>query len=264
MMDTRAAENGRGDRAAGLRGFANLVRKEASAWTGTRSGWLQPLVWMAVLIGPLVLPLYLMRDVFEAETNGVLATGLEMFFGLAALAPSLGAVILMQGSVVSERQLGTAAWVLSKPVGRAAFLLAKLVAHGAALLVAALVLPGLVAYALLSIENGAPLPALSFAAALGVAALHVTFYLVLTLALGAVTDVRAVVLAVPLVLMLGGDVILGLAPRLAEVSPWLLSRFTIVVANGEALPTYLPLVATVLWSAAFTAIAIWRFGREDL
>lgn len=264
MTDAGPGEAEATERTTGMRGFANLAGKEARAWTGTRALWLQPVVWLTILVGPLVLPLYLMRDLFEAETTGVLAAATEMFFGLAALAPAIGAVILMQGSVIGERQLGTAAWVLSKPVGRTAFLLAKLVAHGAALLIAALVLPGLVAYLLLSLENGAPLPAISFAFGLAVAGLNVSFYLVLTLALGAVSDVRAVVLAVPLALMLGGDVILGLAPGLAQITPWILTRFTTLAARGEALPTYLPLVATVVWAAAFMAIGIWRFGREDL
>ncbi len=264
MTDAQPAETKRPRRPSGLRGFAALAGKEASAWTRTRSLWLQPLMWTALLVGPMLLPLYLMRDVFEAETTGVLSTAMEMFFGIAALAPAIGAVILMQGSVIGERQLGTAAWILSKPVGRTAFLLAKLATHGVALLTASLVLPGLLAFALLSLENGASLLVLPFVAGLGVAAVHISFYLILTLALGALTSVRAVVLAVPLALMLGGDVILGIAPRLASVTPWLLTRFTTVAARGEALPTSLPLVATVAWAVAFMAFAVWRFGREDL
>lgn len=264
MSDVRTLDATRPRGGAWGRGFGNLLRKEASAWIGTRSIWLQPLVWLAVLVGPLLLPLYGMRELFEAEANGVLGVATEMFFTFGALAPAIGAVVLMQGSVIAERQLGTAAWVLSKPVGRTAFLLAKLVAHGLALLLAALALPGVVAYALLSWENGALLPALPFLAGLGVAALNVTFYLVLTLALGAVTGVRGVVLAVPLALLLGGDVILGLAPDLAQVTPWLLGRFASLVAQGGTLPTALPLVATVLWCVVFMGVGLWRFGREDL
>lgn len=264
MSDARTVDVDRTTGPESSRGFVALVAKEAGAWTRTRSVWLQPLVWSALLVGPMLLPLYVMRDLFEAETNGVLATALEMFFGIVALAPAIGAVVLMQGSVIGERQLGTAAWVLSKPVGRTAFLLAKLTTHGVALLLASVLLPGLVAFALLSLENGAPLPAIPFAAGLAVAAVNVTFYLVLTLALGAVTNVRAVVLAVPLALMLGGDVIMGLAPRLAQITPWILSRFAVVVARGEPLPTSLPLVATLVWAVAFLTIAIVMFGREDL
>src|SRR5690606_18679228 len=202
--------------------------KELSAWTRTRSWWVQPLVWLAVLIGPLLLPLYLMREVFATQGSGVLAMGFEMFFSLAALAPAIGSVLLMQGSVITERQLGTAAWVLSKPVGRSAFVLAKLAANAIAVLVAAVVVPGAFAYGLLSLENGAPLALGSFLGGMALAAANVLFYLTLTLALGALVDNRGVVLAVPLALLLGGDLVLGLVPALASVTPWVLGRFAAV------------------------------------
>lgn len=264
MIDARNLDATEPRQAAWARGFATLLRKEASTWTGTTAAWLQPLLWLALLVGPLTLPLYLMRDVFEAETTGVLSVATEMFFTFVALAPAIGAVILMQGSVITERQLGTAAWILSKPVGRASFLLAKVAAHGVALLVAALALPGAAAYALLSLENGAPLASGPFVTGLGLAALHVTFYLVLTLALGAVTAIRGIVLAVPLALLLGSDVILGLVPDAGLVTPWLLPRFASAAAQGMTPPTTLPVVATLAWGVALVAVAIWRFGREDL
>ena len=48
----------------------------------------------------------------------------------------LAAILLAMGSVATEKERGTAAFVLSKPVSRAAFLTAKLVAIGVDLLVA--------------------------------------------------------------------------------------------------------------------------------
>ncbi len=247
-----------------MRGFGNVFRKEMSAWTGTRSWWLQPLIWLAILIGSLLLPLYLMREVFVSQAESVLALGLEMFFSLGALVPAIGAVLLMHGSVIGERQLGTAAWVLSKPVGRTAFLTAKLVANAAALLVAALVVPGIVAYGLLSLENGEPLPVGHFAGALGLDAIAVLFYLTLSLALSAALDNRSVVLAVSLGLLLGGDLVIGLAPGLAQVTPWVLGRFAAVVGQGMALPSAWPVLSTLVWCGVLMTFALWRFGREDL
>lgn len=247
-----------------LQGFGNVFRKELSAWTGTRSWWLQPLTWLVILVGSLLLPLYLMREVFESQPNSVLAQGLEMFFSLAALGPPIGAVLLMHGSVIGERQLGTAAWVLSKPVGRPALLLAKLVANAAAFLVASLVVPGIFAYGLLSLENGALLPIGSFVAALGIDAIVVLFYLTLSLALSAMLNSRGVVLAVSLGVLLAGDLLLGPAPWLAEVTPWLLGRFAGVVVQGQALPSAWPVLATIAWCGVLLTAALWRFGREDL
>ena len=41
---------------------------------------------------------------------------------------AIGIIVVMQDAIIEEIQLGTAAWVLSKPVSRQAFLSAKLVA----------------------------------------------------------------------------------------------------------------------------------------
>lgn len=60
------------------------------------------------------------------------------------------------------------------------------------------------AYALLSVERGAALPLPPFVAALGLSALNLLFYLVLTLALGAIVRVRGVALGVPLALIVFG------------------------------------------------------------
>lgn len=261
-----ASERGAPERARAVwwTGFANLLRKEIAAWTGRRTWWVQPGIWLLVLTGPMMLPLALMREVFAAETEGVFAVARQMFFGLGSSAPAIGAVLLMQGSVVTERELGTAAWVLSKPVTRSAMLLAKLVVNATALLLAAFALPGAVAFVLLSRENGAALPLAPFATALGLAAVNVLFYLVLTLALGATVRSRGVVLAVPLAALLAGDLLLGVLGRFGEITPWLVARFVPFVAEGGALPTILPVAATFAWIVVLMVLAVVAFGREDL
>jgi ABC-type transport system involved in multi-copper enzyme maturation permease subunit len=54
------------------------------------------------------------------------ATGLQAFFAISPLFGPIGVAVLAQGAIVGEKQSGTAAWVLSKPVSRSAFILAKL------------------------------------------------------------------------------------------------------------------------------------------
>lgn len=34
------------------------------------------------------------------------------------------------------------------------------------------------------------------------------------------------------------------------------------VATGQPLPTVVPIILTALWCVLFTAVAVWRFGRE--
>lgn len=253
----RVAERG------ALRGFANLLRKELAAWTRTRAGWVQALLWVGILNGLMTLPLVFMRELFAGEMGSPFAAAMDMFFNLGALAPYAGAVILAHGAIIAERQLGTAAWVLSKPVARSAFVLTKFVAFALALLVLALALPGVVAYGALSLEAGGPLDAARFAAGVGMIALGLLWYLALTLMLGTLTSARGVVLAVPLVLLVAGDMLIALQPTVAELGPWVVGRMAMLVAQGGPLLSAWPLVSTALGTGAFLAVALWRFGREE-
>ena len=251
------------DERGALRGFANLLRKELATWTRTRSGWVQLVLWLAVLNGLMTLPLVFMREMFAGEMGSPFTAAMDMFFNLGALVPYAGVVILAHGAIIAERQLGTAAWVLSKPVARSSFVLSKFVAYGIALLVLALALPGLVAYGALSLEAGAPLDAPRFAAGVGMLALGLLWFLALTLMLGTLASARGVVLAVPLVLLVAGDMLIMLWPTLAELGPWMLGRMAMLVAEGGPLLSPWPLLSTALGTAASLTVALWRFGREE-
>lgn len=244
-------------------GLHNLIHKEGSLWWGTRLWWLQLLIWLGVLNGMMLLPLYLMRDLFAAETNGVYSTALEMFFMMAGLAPVVGIIILTQGTIIQEKQLGTAAWILSKPVSRSAFILAKFIANGLGILLTGLLLPGLVAYLLLSLELGAPLALLPFAGAVGMLALQLMFYLSLTLMLGTFFHARGAVLAIALVTLLAGDLVIGFWSATAHVTPWLLPRLAHMLVQGQPLLTPWPMLATAIWTVIFLVAAMWRFGKEE-
>ena len=244
-------------------GLANLLRKDLATWTRTRTGWVQVLVWVALLNGLLTLPLVFMRDLFTTEFGGNFDAALDMFFNLAAMIPYAGVVILAQGAIIGERQLGTAAWVLSKPVSRSAFVLGKFAALALGMLVSAVAIPALIAYGALSLEFGAPLDAVRFAAAVGIVALGLLWYLALALMLGTLVQQRGVVLAVPLVSIVAGDMLIAVWGGLGELGPWLLGRIALVVVQGGPLLSPWPLVATALTTVAFIAVALWRFEREE-
>lgn len=245
------------------RGFRNLLHKEGSLWWGTRLWWLQLLIWVSILNGMMLLPLVFMRGLFAAETNGVFTSTLEMFFMMAGLAPVIGIIILAQGAIIQEKQLGTAAWILSKPVSRTAFIMAKFIAYGVGILLTGLIIPSVIAYLLLSLEQAAPLALLPFVGGIGILALQLLFYLALTLMLGTFFNARGAVLAIPLVMLLAGDLIIGFWSATAYVTPWLLARLAHLLAQGQPLLTLWPIVATAAWSVAFLAASIWRFGKEE-
>lgn len=246
------------------RAFATLARKEAWGWLRSHAWWSQPAIFSVVLVGSLALPLVLLRDTFAAEPGGVVGAAVGMFTSLAGVAPAIGAVLWFQNALVGERQSGTAAWILSKPVPRWAIPVAKLAVNGGLLLVASLLVPAALAYAVLGLEAGGPPGMGAFAAAVAIVALHTAFYAALTLAVGAATDVRGAVMAVPLAVLLTGDLIVGVVPALGGVSPWLLGRGAGLVAQGQAFPVPSALPATAALTAAALAFALWRFGRQDL
>ena len=57
-----------------------------------------------------------------------ISMGILAFFQLGNTALAIGMIILVQGTVIGERQSGITEWILSKPVARPAYFLAKLVA----------------------------------------------------------------------------------------------------------------------------------------
>jgi ABC-2 type transport system permease protein len=187
------------------------------------------------------------------------------FFGLGGLALSIGIIILTQNEIIGEKQSGTAEWVLSKPVSRSAFLLSKLVANAVAVLVIMIVLQGTVAYGLLSAFDPGAVALPDFLTATGMLALHVFFYLGLTLMMGVIAEDRETVLGVSLGTLLVGMLARDFIGRLALFTPWLLSDLAGTVAVGEPLTAemWLSSLSTVVWSLIFIAVAVWRFEKHE-
>ena len=187
-------------------GLRNLLRADFGKWFRTRMWWTQALIWVAVIDGILF---SVLRSGGEEAT---LEMGLELFSIFTGMFPAIAAVIITQDAIVGEREAGTAAWVLSKPVSRAAFVLSKLVPTAIGSLVTMLLIPGLVAYGLLSWKAGNPLDVLRFLGALGIFWVNLLFYLSLTLMLGTFFTHRAPVIGIPLALSFGQQMLIGQLP----------------------------------------------------
>jgi ABC-2 type transport system permease protein len=201
-----------------------------------------------------------------AEDFDPILVGIQAFFQIGPLALAVGVVVLAQGAINDEKQSGTAAWVLSKPVSRAAFVLSKLAAHAAGVLVLLVGLQSAVAYGLLSLKLGAPFPVTGFAVGVLGLALHSLFYLALTLMLGVLSDSRGVVLGVSLGSLLGGQILAGVVQQLAMGTPWVMAGVLPAVAAGQEVPLWmiwLPMAATAVWCVAFVAAAVYRFERIE-
>jgi len=245
------------------RGLNNLFRAEFDRWFGTKMWWVQIIVWAAII------DLILIPIALDGGQGGELVTIFNIFLGVFA---AIGACIIMQGSIVGEKQSGTAAWVLSKPVARQAFILAKLTANSIGIAVTIILAQGLISYLIIALTTDTTLSPLAYLAGLGVQMVNLLFYITLTLMLGAIFAKRGAVIAIPLVFLFAQQFILGLAPALEYVLPWTLAIPSIdeqynsiaaAVMTGTEPLSYLPILTTLFASLLFVAVSLSAFEREE-
>lgn len=247
------------------RGFANLLRNEHRQWWGTRKGLIHLLLWLIVLNG-LILLVGLPSSRETGDPVPLDATLIQVFFQVGALATAIGVVTTAQGAIVREKQLGTAAWVLSKPVSRSAFILAKFIAYAVGFVSLATLLPSTIFYAE-SLFLAGHTPALAvFLAGVGIMIIHTLFYLALTLVLGTLFTTRGPISGIAMGVLFFGFLPPNLVPQAALlVLPWTLKDSAVGLVLGSALPAVwiIPVIATALWTVLFLGAALWRFGREE-
>ena len=247
-------------------GLGNMLAKELSSWWRTRRWWVQCLAAVALLNGTMALNM----------KGGNLSGAAMNFLFTSALFVPLAAISLAQDTILGERHSGTAAWVFTKPLRRPAFIVAKVIAHGWGLLLAWVLLPVAIAYFQIGKATGDYPDAVGFVKAMGLMYLNLFFYFTLALMLTTLFNGRGPVLGIGALLALGGP--LGFiaqpinqnASWLMDMMPWILTfpvgdKIPLVgyVANGQPLPTLVPIIATVLWCVLFVAVAIWRIRREE-
>ena len=127
-----------------MSGYRDLVAKEVvEAWQTRRLALLAVLFAAMGVAAPIITKtLPDLINLFGATpfTNDLPTPGvgdvLNQLLGTVIQFGAVAAILVTMGAVATERERGTAALVLSKPVGRAAFLWAKLVAIGFELAIA--------------------------------------------------------------------------------------------------------------------------------
>ena len=243
-------------------GFKNLLRGELGNWWKSNTWWIHSLIWVGVI--NVVLAGVLWGEDIGGESGAALYT---IFAGMF---PSIAVIIILQDAVVGEKESGTAAWVLSKPVSRIAFVLAKLIAYTIGVLVTMVLFPGIVAYLQLSLAGGQISP-VNFLTCLGVLALNHIFYLTLTLMLGTLFDHRAPVIGIPLALAFGQQYLFALAPFMSRVLPWVLvvpygdieMPIAAALLQGQSPLTLTPLYSISILIVVFIAVSLWRFEKQE-
>jgi ABC-2 type transport system permease protein len=251
-----------------LGGFRNLFNKELGEWFATRRWLIQGLIWLLIINGMMAFVMFV-APTFDTSAamspTEALAGGLGIFFGFTTIFGSIGMVILAQDEIIGEKQSGTAAWVLSKPIARPAFVLTKFFSNLIAAALIILTVPGVVAYGEIYLKSGIALPVGPYIAGWGVVLIGLIFFLALTLMLGTLFDQRGPVLGIAAAVFLGGQIFAQFLPQVGYVLPVNINNIAIFVTMGQPLPPLAisQLASAVILSLVFIVVALWRFGREE-
>jgi ABC-2 type transport system permease protein len=255
-------------------GLRNMLHKENSKWWNWKSLVAQLLIWTVIVNSLVAMAVFILPQTpipsnvkdqvnasgdpdaaaaFDFSPAGILNLGQSMFFQIMGVALLIGGVILAHDAILKERESGTAAWLLSKPISRKSFVLSKLIANIVGLLVIVIAVQAIVAYAQISIAYGGLAPVMPFLGGLGIMTISGLFYMVLALALGAFTLNRGIALGLPIVMGLIGSLLLAVFEQLQYITPWTLGDMALAVAKGAALPDwwFFPVIATIVWTLVF-------------
>ena len=250
-----------------LSGFRNLVGKENGEWTTGPSLLAHGTIWM-LIVALISVAVAFIRGEMEPgySPTDINRAGALMFFVLGSVASVIAVVAKTQGSIIGEKQLGTAAWVLSKPASRRAFVLAKLAVHFRWLLIVTLLFPAVVFYVLMTAISTLPPPPLLFLGGFAILALGLLFYLALSLLLGTVFESRGSLAGSVFGFMVGGFMIANYAPWLTAAFPWLFFQSGYYLVTQGQIPVYglISIPATALWTVLFIFLALRRFERAEL
>ena len=250
-----------------LSGFRNLVGKENGEWTAGPSLPAHGMIWMLIVALISVVVAFIRGEMEPGYTSkDINDAGALMFFVLGSVASVIAVVAKTQGSIIGEKQLGTAAWILSKPASRRAFVLAKLAVHFRWLLVVTLLFPAVVFYGLMTAISTLPPPPLLFLGGFAILALGLLFYLALSLLLGTVFESRGSLAGSVFGFMVGGFMIANYAPWLTAAFPWLFFQSGYYLVTQGQIPGYglISIPATALWTVLFIFLALRRFERAEL
>ena len=253
------------------RGLGNLLHGEYSAWFKSSRWWKQGIMWFSII--NLMMVIMIIASA-EAAKNGKGGPPVLFMYGIfGGMFVAFGVMVIMQRVLVGEKRSGTAAWVLSKPVTRTAFVVSRLAVNSIAILLTAVIVPGVIFYITLGLlSDFGWLSPLGFTAALLMVSLHTFYWIALVLMMGTFFESSGGVIAVPIALFFAFWMGTGLLPGLIYISPLLLifspaseqmNALAVSFMIGEPVFSWLPLLSTIVSCVLFIAVAIWRFNRQE-
>jgi len=254
-----------------------MFSKELGEWFRTRRWLWQLLIWSVILDGLIAFMLFALPVLNTLmpglPTQEQLFAGLPpevgtvmQFFSFLVMTGTIGTIILTQDEIIQEKQSGTAAWILSKPVARLAFIMTKLLSNITGVLVFIVLVPGVILIGQVYLATHQLLPLVPFLAGSGVILLALIFYVSLVILLGVLFESRGPVLGIAFGVLWGGMILRNFIPQILYVLPLGMEGIAMGVVQGMPLPAMYvsELISTAVLSILFTLVALWRFQHIEL
>jgi ABC-2 type transport system permease protein len=260
-----------------LTGFGNMLSKELGEWFHTRRWLKQLLIWVFIINGYVTLMAVLlpariaatpsMKDSLAALLMGFPpeTLGFIEYFTIVMLAGIPGVIILAQDEVIQEKQLGTAAWILSKPASRPAFIMTKVLSNIIGILVFIIAMPGCVTMVENYLVKSWLPPLVPLLSGAGVLLLGLFFYLSLVIMLGVLFESRGAVMGIAFGVMFIGVLFPNFIPQIAYALPVKMETVAAMVMTGMPLPSIFvsEVISTAVLGIVFILVALWRFQRKE-
>lgn len=253
------------------RGLGNLLRGEYSAWFQSSRWWKHILMWFSIIDVMMIIMVFAAADAAKKGFDGPPVLFMYGIFG--GMFVAIGVMIIMQRVLVREKQQGTAAWTLSKPVTRTAFVVSRLVVNSIAILLTSVIVPGVIFYLALGLFSTIGwLPPFGFAISLSMFALHTFYWIAFVLMVGTLFESTNHVIGMSMIVFFTFWYGPTLIPDMIYISPLLLifspapDQFNSLPGSfmtGEPVFSLLPLVTSVISFVVFILVAIWRFNRQE-
>jgi len=246
---------------AGLRG---MLAVENTRWTKSYNWFKNSLIWLLLVNGMITLTL---SQSSLLGLNPTASTGLDLLFQLFGGMCPVGAIILVHGSIISERENGTLAWVLSMPVARRSVILSKLVVNILYSSTIIIFLQGVVAQMIIQYYSGETISLIPYYAALAQVSLYIALWVSFSIMLSVLLRGRATVIGAALATLFFHGTVAGLLAKVLPFVPRLMpsqvlsSAISTVMGGGWSLEAILVALG---WIGVFILVSIFNFEKEEL
>jgi hypothetical protein len=268
-LDTFAVQQAKPGRPR-LLGLGNLVRKDLSEWLHGKRPWVVLGVTTSVFALAAAnarITEWAVRS-FPAEPGDGPAKVLSVqpldniLLAIGTQFIVLAAIFATMSLLLAERDSGTLAWTISKPVSRTSVLVSKWLTSTLILWVAAVVIPLTLTTALVTVLYG--LPDLAVVIALGVTLITVpAFFVAVALTAATFVPSQAAVGAIGVAVFVAPQIVGGVVPALTPFFPGSIFDWAVQASTGGEASLVTP-IAWLAGLAVLFALARQRLDAMDL